>query len=74
MGIYEKVRCMQCRDLQNKVIKKTLDTICAETQEIGRYEMWGDTKCETTYGDMRDVVRCEMLCDTRYGVNRGVLR
>ena len=48
---------MRCGDIQNIVIKKMSDTICVETQDIGRYEMWGDTRCGTKYGDMQDVVR-----------------
>ena len=65
MMIYEKQRYMHCGDLQNKVMKKTWDTIIVEKHNMGRYEMLGDTRCGTKYGDMRDVVRCEMWCDTR---------
>ena len=77
--IYEILRYIICGDIrdvgtQNIVIKKTRDTLCVETQDMGRYEKQGDTRFGTKYDDMRNVVRDEMLSYTRYGVNRGVVR
>ena len=54
IGIYEILRYIirgDIRDVgtQNIVIKKTRDTLCVETQDMERYDIWEDTKC----GDIR---------------------
>ena len=68
MAIYEIARYMRSGDVQNVLIKRTLDTICVERLHMGRYEKWEDTRCGTKYDDMRDV-RYAMWSYTTSGVN-----
>ena len=44
---------MRCGDIQNIVIKEMGDKICVDTKDMGRYEIWKDTRCD----ELRDIVR-----------------